>query len=332
MEPTAGDRPPGTDPTRTDPPRPDRPRADSRHDPTAVARAVLRRPTSSSPRSIPRLRALPAATGAPLPAAALAAGRRQAQDLVAASRAERPSGPTDARRQRWQQARTELTARIEAAAADPTGPGDDPDDDVPRQRQELRLFTGGTAQARTAPARFAWHVELVRADLAHALVPGDPDGRAQGEGVVIAHPDTGWAPHPQYDVRRIDLARSCATRTDATGGDAARHTTARAMRLIPDVAHGTATGSLMVGGDGTGPELAAPGTALDLHASRRPAVPAGRIVGIAPKATILPIKFIPDTVLDLSGSGLAGVGVVRVGDGDLVEAIERLPSGPTCFH
>jgi len=190
-------------------------------------------------------------------------------------------------------------------------------------RHALRLFAGETARAVVAPARISWHVDMVRADRAHTLSPGSPGGRRRGGGAVIAHPDTGWAPHPQYRRGGIDRARGHDTATGRTGPAAARHGVVH-RDTHSNLTHGTATGCLMIGGDGTGPDTT---HLTDLERAIVPPVvhpvtESGRIVGIAPAATVVPIKFIPDDVVDIDGDGdVAGTGVVRISDGDFEKAV-----------
>lgn len=187
-------------------------------------------------------------------------------------------------------------------------------------RGSLRMFVGGTSSAVIAPAQVSWPAVMVRADRAHQVPPARPGGRARGAGAVIAHPDTGWAPHPQYAQARIDTVRSYDTTTDRSGPNEARHGVVRRAFGSFTLTHGTSTGCLMVGGAGSGPEvvpLSDTGRAMLLG----PRVPDARILGIAPAATVLSIKLLSDDLLDIDECGIAGAGVLRVGDGDFVEAI-----------
>lgn len=122
-------------------------------------------------------------------------------------------------------------------------------------RRTLRLFAGGVSSATVAPPQIAWHLGMVRADRAHELPSGHALGAPGGAGAVIAHPDTGWAPHPQYDQARIDTVRSYGTASDSAGPTSARHTVVKRLLNGPNLTHGTATGCLMVGGDGSRPDV-----------------------------------------------------------------------------
>lgn len=194
--------------------------------------------------------------------------------------------------------------------------------DVVPDRHELVLFRDGVI-AVDAPAQTDWHLRMIKADRAHALPPGSPAGKALGKGAVIAHPDCGWARHPQYFKDRIDVARSLNTATGQTGGTAALHPTRITLgSLSPTLTHGTATGCLIVGGDGTGSVNTGLSKDERVIKDPKPMTTTGKIVGIAPLATVVPIKFLPDDLLELNEDGLVGSGVIRLGDGDFVEAIQ----------
>lgn len=50
--------------------------------------------------------------------------------------------------------------------------------------------------------------------------------------------------------------------------------------------------------------------------------PGGSLTGVAPRATVRPIKFIDDVPIDIDRTGVNGVGVVRFCDDDLASAID----------
>ena len=193
------------------------------------------------------------------------------------------------------------------------------------------VFAVALTHAKRAERVFAWPLILTRTLEAHALAP-QPNGRALGEGIVIAHPDTGWAPHPQYNQQHIDIAQSFNAGNGNIGGQAARHSIGNADAGIPNIAHGTATGSVIVGGNGIGDgssEIAEDDLnfttnflgARDYGSSNRIVDNSGALTGVAPRATVRPIKFIDDTQADIDRSGLNGIGVVRIADEDLVTAL-----------
>lgn len=194
------------------------------------------------------------------------------------------------------------------------------------------MFQVELTHARRAERVFAWPLLLTRVLEAHALQP-QPNGRRFGEGIVIAHPDTGWAPHPQYNENRIDMvgARRFNAGTETAGGQAARHSIRLDDLGIFGITHGTGAGSVIIGGTGIGdgsseipedelvfPEVAGFRVYLGL---RNPIDPNGALTGVAPMATVRPIKFIDDTWGDIDSTGLNGISVVRIFDEDLVAAI-----------
>jgi hypothetical protein len=194
------------------------------------------------------------------------------------------------------------------------------------------MFSLPLSYAKRAERSFEWHLTLTRTLEAHALTPRS-GGAALGEGIVIAHPDTGWADHPQYNIDRIDRARSLNVTSGDTGGGAARHSRHIDDIGIPTISHGTATASIIVGGQGRQTRLSQlPETDLmfELDSSGRRAYsgsdkvvdPKGTLVGVAPRAIVRPIKFIDDTDLDIDRTGINGAGVVRIADENLVDAIE----------
>jgi hypothetical protein len=202
--------------------------------------------------------------------------------------------------------------------------------------RKVYLFSGEPTHADRAPRTFAWHVDMMRGRQAHELDPGDDQGARMGEGAVVAHPDTGWAPHPEYnhnrDREQIDVGQSHNVITGDTGGRAARHSIRLEDKDAPNITHGTATGSLIVGG----PPSDRPDTAnipeedleFDEFLGGRsllgggPQVDEGHILGVAPKATVVPIRFISNSAPDWDDSAMNGVGVVRVGDARFVDVLD----------
>jgi hypothetical protein len=198
--------------------------------------------------------------------------------------------------------------------------------------RKLYLFADDPTHADHAPRTFAWHVDMIRGRQAHDLAPGDPQGGQRGAGAVVAHGDTGWAPHPEYNQRQIDVDRSHNVITGNTGGRAARHSIKPEDKDAPMITHGSATGSLIVGG----PPSDRPDTAniaeddLDFEqflGGRRPFVEGpqvkkGHILGIAPAATVVPIRFISNASLEQDENGIIGSGVIRIGDDRFIDVID----------
>jgi subtilisin family serine protease len=198
------------------------------------------------------------------------------------------------------------------------------------------LWAVSPSSATHAERNFAWHLDLTRVTPAHELNPHG-GGRRLGEGIVIAHPDTGWAPHDQYNGDFIDRGRSHNVITGRSGNDAALHSLRNSDADAPNITHGTATGSVILGGrPGDGEELSSTrpesfmefstgidGRRLYVGVGLRTVFDrSGHLTGVAPRATVLPIKFISDQALAETGErGLAGVGVFRLFDEDLISSI-----------
>ena len=186
--------------------------------------------------------------------------------------------------------------------------------------------------AKRAERAFGWHLTLTRVLEAHTLPP-QPGGAALGAGIVIAHPDTGWADHPQYNIEQIDRARSIDIASGDVGGTSAQHSRHIDDADVPNLSHGTATASLMVGGKRTRSQLSQlpedelsfsldPLGRRDYLGGDKVVDADGTMVGVAPLATVRPIKFIDDTSFDIDRTGINGTGVVRIADENLVDGIE----------
>lgn len=116
-----------------------------------------------------------------------------------------------------------------------------------------------------------WSLELCRVKQAWALAPPTPAGRSRGEGIVIGHPDTGYTRHAEiWDVTpRVRVADSydfVLRRPDGVD------------LLEPgNPGHGTTTASVIMSSTG------GPGSTF--------------VSGIAPAATIVPLRVTPRVVL-----------------------------------
>lgn len=175
--------------------------------------------------------------------------------------------------------------------------------------------------AQRAERAFAWPLILTRTLQAHTLAPA-AGGQSLGGGIIVAHPDTGWAPHPQLNNAQLDLQNSFNIGTGVRVGRAARFDTTYGSASLLNVTHGLATGSVIIGGANAQPTL----SQIDdpaLSFESPPVVdPQGSIVGVAPRALLRPIKFIDDGYVDVDRTGVNGAGVVRVFDEDLITALD----------
>lgn len=187
----------------------------------------------------------------------------------------------------------------------------------------VQLFAeGDPAHATRVPPTFAWHMDMIRGRQAHELEPGHPDGRREGEGSVIVHPDTGWARHPEYNEDRIDkdASRDFEAEPDESGGESAMHSVLLLDKDDPNLTHGTATASLMVGGAPSDRPDIATLPEEDLELSRKPEVDEGHILGVSPAATVVPIRFISEDW------ELPNRGVLRLSDAHFAEILDHAVS------
>lgn len=131
----------------------------------------------------------------------------------------------------------------------------------------------------------AWSLKKINAAPAWALPPPGA-GKLLGEGVSVCHPDTGWTQHDDLDA--LDLSRA---RNVMDGNHDARDPHDSGAFLNPG--HGTATGSVIASRGGI---AATAGT-----------TPPGKITGVAPKATLVPIRTVKS--------------VIQVFDSDVAKAV-----------
>jgi hypothetical protein len=138
---------------------------------------------------------------------------------------------------------------------------------VPETRDAFAEATCFARPGVPAPADPAWSLERIHAPQAWSLPPMT-GGAARGRGVRICHPDTGWAEHAELDRSRLDLARAANI---LDGGRDARDPLDYFFPLASR-GHGTATGSVLMSGFG------------------------GRLTGVAPEATLVPIRTVRSVV------------------------------------
>ncbi|MBT8078078.1 MAG: S8/S53 family peptidase [Gammaproteobacteria bacterium] len=130
----------------------------------------------------------------------------------------------------------------------------------------------GTEDDRTAKP--AWALLSVNAQRAWELDPPD-GGRSKGEGVRVCHIDTGWSNHTDLDASRLDLASDYDFLED---DDDAQDP----LDYDGHLGHGTSTGSVIVSSGGVDES----GNTL----------PPGKITGVAPNATLVPIRSIRSVI------------------------------------
>jgi len=133
----------------------------------------------------------------------------------------------------------------------------------------------------------AWSLLAVNADKAWELTP-PPGGKRFGEGVRICHIDTGWSEHEDLDIDRIDMDSDYdVLEKDDVAEDPLNYSGTRG--------HGTSTGSVIASSGGIGPD----GGVL----------PPGKVTGMAPKATLVPIRSVKS--------------VIQFLDSDVAKAVRR---------
>ena len=140
------------------------------------------------------------------------------------------------------------------------------------------------------PADRTWALHKLEAPAAWALPP-PAGGKRFGEGVRVCHPDTGWTEHAELD-GALDLNSD----RDVIDGDFhAEDPLEDRPGLNPG--HGTATGSVIASRGG-----------VDDDGPTGP----GAITGVAPKATLVPIRTIKS--------------VIQAFDSDVARAVAYAPS------
>jgi Subtilase family len=118
----------------------------------------------------------------------------------------------------------------------------------------------------------AWALNMIHAGKAWEVEP-----RKYGKGIRICHPDTGWADHADLDHDRLELSSAL----DLIDGSSDGHDPLNYQGLLLHPGHGTATGSVIISGGGVqGDATTAP----------------GEITGVAPAASLIPIRTAKSTV------------------------------------
>lgn len=133
-----------------------------------------------------------------------------------------------------------------------------------------------------APTDKGWSLDNMKVRDAWALAPV-LGGRAQGEDIRVCHPDTGWTTHQELNSSRLDLAsaRNFLSSGPSDGRDPLDYSGG-----LLNPGHGTGTGAVIVS-----------------------ETTSGQIDGVAPKATLVPIR--------------TAKSVIRVFDSDLAKSVHH---------
>jgi hypothetical protein len=136
----------------------------------------------------------------------------------------------------------------------------------------------------------------IRAADAWELPPAGAGGRQRGAGIRIGHPDTGYSRHPAFgaDLEALNLVHDWDFVDD--DDDARDPIRSSFIPLARFPAHGTGTGSVIVG--------------------RGPA--ATGVVGVAPEATLLPLRAVNSVVQVLDSDVARSVHHAREAGCDIV--------------
>ena len=194
----------------------------------------------------------------------------------------RLSGSVDAPPQHFEQAAFEISYRV----SDETGflvRPDLPSSFFAPVGEDIAEAEGAEAEAPHLPESESrtWALDAIHCREAWA-VPPDQGGASRGEGIVIAHPDTGYTVHRDTGVAAFDLRRDRDLLDN--DDDALDPMDTWTARPLTQPGHGTSTASVL--------------------AARK----LTSIEGVAPKATIVPLRTVKS--------------VVQVFDSDVARAVE----------
>src|SRR5829696_4361238 len=192
--------------------------------------------------------------------------RATGPEATALDRYYRVSGSVDAPAHRFEQAAFELAYRL----SDVTGFHVEPDLPSSSFAPPEPDFTETLEAEVHLPASepHAWALDAIRCRSAWQLPP-EPGGASQGEGITIAHPDTGYTDHRDARADTFDLRRD---RDFLANDDALDPLDTFTARPLVNPGHGTSTASVL--------------------AARK----VTSIEGVAPKTTIVPLRTIKSVV------------------------------------
>lgn len=138
-----------------------------------------------------------------------------------------------------------------------------------------------------------WHLKQTRVFEAWKLTP-PATGKQKGEGIIVAHPDTGWREHTEYKPGTENILRDLYfdVRENKKGTNASQHP------VVPQIppffpTHGTGTGCILASKEAGGK------TIVDhIPADHgKPTRSDVRITGVAPNASIIPIRCVDGPIL-----------------------------------
>jgi len=205
--------------------------------------------------------------------------RATGPEATALDRYYRVSGSVDAPAHRFEQAAFELAYRL----SDVTGFHVEPDlpssSFAPPEPDFTEALEADVHLPGSEP--HAWALDAIRCRSAWQLPP-EPGGASQGEGITIAHPDTGYTDHRDARADTFDLRRDRDFL--ANDDDALDPLDTFTARPLVNPGHGTSTASVL--------------------AARK----VTSIEGVAPKTTIVPLRTIKS--------------VVQVFDSDVARAVD----------
>jgi serine protease len=147
-------------------------------------------------------------------------------------------------------------------------------------------------------ANHEWVIDFSRFRQAWALPPR-PGGKAKGEGIVIAHPDTGTTQHPELSapryIRDPAQSRNFFAMVDRPDADPPPPFDQLISGILTQPGHGTSTASVLMSSIGH-PDGHPPGTDLRVAAFPKED-PRAFVTGVAPLASVLPFKVVRSRVL-----------------------------------
>lgn len=125
------------------------------------------------------------------------------------------------------------------------------------------------------PADYAWALRAIKADKAWGLIPAN--GMKDGQGISIAHLDTGWTDHVDLDKANFDSSRF-KDLIDQNGD--ARDP----LNYLGNPGHGTKTGSVIMSKGGLTPNTS-------------DTVGPGKITGVAREADYISVRCIKKSLV-----------------------------------